>query len=213
MSDFKGYLNDNLLFEEFIQTVEESEIDSLLEGLDEIEVQLNEFLGLGKVAEKLSKFSKKADEKVSDVKDSVKNAKEAAGRDLKAAKEGAKEVVDSNVKAAQWAGKKVAEKTALAKEKFTKLMGATKDELKNVFADLKNPSEEQQKVIGELQPIFDKIAEKKLVSGVESIKVLAAILAKAESGKIPSYKAYVSSLEKLRSLPGLSSYKFLIKKA
>lgn len=212
MSGFREYLNDNVLFEEFIQTVEESEYVEVYNYLSESEAVLNEFLGLGKVAEKLGKFSKKADEKVEKAKES---AKETIETGKQVAKGVAKDLVGRPVQNVKEIGKSHAEIAQAIGKKFTELSGNARQEFKKLFGAL-NPKEltpDQAKVYGNISEIFAKVSDGKLISGSDAVLLLATILAKREPGHLPSFSNFTKELEKIRSVPGFATYKFMIKKS
>lgn len=212
MSGFREYLNDNLICEEFVQTLKKSEYQEVYDYLSESEEVLNEFLGLGKVAEKIGKFSKKADEKVENAKESAKETAEKAKDVVKGiakdvaggAKKHTSDVVQSHAEIAQAIGKKFTELSTTARGEFKKLFGAI------------NPKEltpDQAKVYGNISEIFSKVSDGKLISGSDAVLLLATILAKREPGNLPTYSNFTKELEKIRSVPGFASYKFMIKKA
>ena len=225
MSQFLEYLNDNLIAESFIDTIEKDEIDSLVEGLNESEEILNEFLGLGKLAKKVGAFSEKADKKADEVKEKVKSAVEKGketvekaayagkeiGKDIKQTVAG---VAETNKDFAKATKKAFDAKKEEVKEKFVKLSGAAKDVLKQWHEKIGELNDSQKQTLAELDPLYTKLKEGKSVGGPEAIKILSVVLAGvAEGGKYPSYKAYTKQLEKLRTLPGISSFRFTVKTA
>ena len=59
MSKFTGWLEDNLLAESLIESVDKIELDELNEALSSEIERIDEFLGLGKFAKKVGAFSEK----------------------------------------------------------------------------------------------------------------------------------------------------------
>lgn len=221
MSKFLDYVNDTLLVESVINDVEVTELSETFEVLCEAEVRLDEFLGLGKLADKLKGASEKADKKVADVK---KGAKEALETGKEAAKNiaketagkiatDAKEVGKSFKEIGEFAGKTAKEKAEAVKDKFVQVSAQAREGLKKIFSNIKDASEDQKKVLADLAPLFEKIEAGKSVGGAGAISIMAAVLAMDASGATPSYKSYQKQLEKLRTTPMLSSYRFSVKKS
>lgn len=221
MSKFLDYVNDTLLVESVINDVEVTELSETFEVLCEAEVRLDEFLGLGKLADKLKGASEKADKKVADAK---KGAKEALETGKEAAKNiaketagkiatDAKEVGKSFKEIGEFAGKTAKEKAEAVKDKFVQVSAQAREGLKKIFSNIKDASEDQKKVLDDLAPLFEKIEAGKSVGGAGAISIMAAVLAMDASGATPSYKSYQKQLEKLRTTPMLSSYRFSVKKS
>lgn len=221
MSKFLDYVNDTLLVESVIDSVEGDELNETFEVLCEAEEQLNELLGLGKLADKLKSLSTKGDKKVEDVKKGAKDALETGKEAAKnIAKEtvgklatDAKEVGKSFKEIGEFAGKKASEKAEAVKEKFVQVTGQAREALKKMFKGVASASDDQKKVLADLAPLFEKIESGKSVGGEGAIRVLASILAMDASGQTPSFKAYQKQLERLRTTPMLSSFRFSVKKS
>ena len=218
MSQFTSWLEDNLLAESLIENVEKNELDELNLFLTESEIQLNEFLGLGKLAKKVGAFSEKADKKAEDVKKGVKETGEKIAYIGKGIKDQAvdtvKEIARGNIDAAKGVKKIAQEKATDIKEKFVKVSQASKEILKQWHQKATELSPEQKKTLDELQPLFDRLVDGKKLASADTIKIIAAVQAGTkEAGHFPSYKAYTKQLETLRTLPGISSFKFTVAKA
>lgn len=221
MSKFLDYVNDMLLVESVIDSVEGDELNETFEVLCEAEEQLNELLGLGKLADKLKSLSTKGDKKVEDVKKGAKDALETGKEAAKnIAKEtvgklatDAKEVGKSFKEIGEFAGKKASEKAEAVKEKFVQVTGQAREALKKMFKGVASASDDQKKVLADLAPLFEKIESGKSVGGEGAIRVLAAILSMSADGQTPSFKAYQKQLERLRTTPMLSSFRFSVKKS
>lgn len=222
MSEFRNYVEDTMLFESYVGEVESKEdFQELLTVLTECEERLDEFLGLGKVGSALKKLSDKGDKKAEAIK---KGAKETAEKGVDVVKgiaketvgtawKDAKEVAQSHGEIAVAAGKKTSELAKEAKDKFVKVSAQGRDALKKIFKNIKDASEDQKKVLAELEPLFVKMEDgKKSVSGSQGLMTLAAILAMGPDGQTPSYKNYTKKLEMLRTTPMLSSFKISVKK-
>lgn len=221
MSKFLDYVNDTLLVESVIDSVEGDELNETFEVLCEAEEQLNELLGLGKLADKLKSLSTKGDKKVEDVKKGAKDALETGKEAAKnIAKEtvgklatDAKEVGKSFKEIGEFAGKKASEKAEAVKEKFVQVTGQAREALKKMFKGVASASDDQKKVLADLAPLFEKLENGKSVGGADCLKVLAAVLGMDASGQTPSFKVYQKQLEKLRTTPMLSSFRFSVKKS
>lgn len=221
MSKFSDYVNDTVLVESVIGDVDSNELNETYEVLCEAEEQLNELLGLGKLASKLKSLSDKGDKKVEDVKKGAKEALETGKTAAKnIAKEtagkiatDAKEVGKSFKEIGEFAGKKASEKAEAVKEKFVQVTGQAREALKKMFKGVASASDDQKKVLADLAPLFEKIESGKSVGGEGAIRVLSAILAMDASGQTPSFKAYQKQLERLRTTPMLSSFRFSVKKS
>ena len=181
MSEFRNYVEDTMLFESYVGEVESKEdFQELLTVLTECEERLDEFLGLGKVGSALKKLSDKGDKKAEEVKKATKETVEK-GKDVvkgitkdaaESIKKDAKEVAQSHKEIAVAAGKKTSELAKEAKDKFVKVSAQGRDALKKIFKNIKDASEDQKKVLAELEPLFMKIDDgKKSVSGSEGIKI------------------------------------------
>lgn len=221
MSKFIDYVNDTMLVESVIDSVETSEYQEVYEVLCECEDRLDEFLGLDKIGKKLQSLSGKADAKVDSAKAYGKGlkdeAKEAIASGKDAVKNIAKETKDKVVSDAKEVGKSFKEigvaTKDLIKDKFVKVSADAREGLKKMFKNVSKASEDQQKVVADLKDLVGSLENGKFVGGGDSIKILAAVLAMGPDGEIPSYKAYTKSLERLRSTPMLNSYKITIKNA
>lgn len=224
MSTFNEFVQDNLIFESFIPTVEKDELVQLEESLDEMQGQLNELFGLDKLGNKLKSLSDKGDKKAEELK---KGAKETAEKAVDVAKgvakdvvggtiANAKEVAKSHIDMAKAGKKAVAEKIEDIKDKFIKLSGDSREAFKTMFSKIKfnELDDAQKKLVVEFEPIFKKFQEGKSATGADAIKVLALVIAGApEAGILPKASSYLKALEKLRTTPGISSFKFQVKKA
>lgn len=202
MSKFIQYVEDVMLVESCVSELNEEQILELHEELQTIE----EVLGLGKIADKLKKFSDKSDEKIEDTKKKVKETTEKA-KDV--AKGIAKEVggkIATDTKEVLQSHKEIAQSLA---SRFAKISSTAKEGLKKMFANIKDANEDQKKVLADLAEIIEKIENNKTVSG---LKMLAAAMTMGPSGEIPSYKKYVKQLEALRTIPMFSTYKVSMKK-
>lgn len=228
MSKFIDFVNDTMLVESVIDTVEASEYQEVFEVLCECEERLDEFLGLDKLGKKLQSLSGKADAKVDatkaygkglkdEAKEAIASGKEAVKNIAKETKDkvvsDAKEVAKSNKEAAEFVVKKAGEKAQAIKDKFVKVSAEAREGLKKMFKNISGASEDQKKVIADLQDLVGSLENGRFVGGGDSVKILAAVLAMGPDGELPSFKAYTKSLEKLRSTPMLSSYKITIKNA
>lgn len=221
MSKFIDYVNDVMLVESVIDSVETSEYQEVYEVLCECEERLDEFLGLDKLGKKLQSLSGKADAKVDSAKAYGKGlkdeAKEAIASGKEAVKNIAKETKEKIATDAKEVGKSFKEIGAATKEaikdKFVKVSADAREGLKKMFKNVSKASEDQQKVVADLKDLVGSLENGKFVGGGDSIKILAAVLAMGPDGEIPSYKAYTKSLERLRSTPMLNSYKITIKTA
>jgi uncharacterized protein YjbJ (UPF0337 family) len=221
MSEFRQYIENTLFAESVISNTAEGELLELSEAVDLMEQELNELLGLGKLANKLKTLSDKGDKKLSDVKASAKETLETGKQVVKGiakdtvgkAWDDAKEVAKSHKEIAQAAGKKIGELKDEVKDKLVKVSGQSQAAFKSLFSKVKDMSPEQKKTFDDLSAIFEKLQAGKTASGSEAIKILAAVLAKSpEPGQLPKYSSYTSALEKLRTTSGISSYKISIKK-
>lgn len=222
---FRNYLNNTMLADELLESVQESELETLNEELLLIEGELNEIFGLGKLAAKIKKASDKGDEKAEELKgkakEAIASAKEKGKEVLDTAKHAgkmfAKDVVDAEhgpVKTGKAILKTGEEMGKAAKEKAVELFTKSQSVFKDIWGKMstENLTADQKATVEELKGIFGKLAAGKFLSGVDSIKVLAAVLAGSpEAGKIPSIKAYNKQLERLRTTPGMSSFKFTVK--
>lgn len=278
MTKFKEYIAESVLCESIVAEASVEELSQLIEGLTEIETELNEIAGLKKASEWLKaraekkaldaqgkaydreravnakqksemdaleakqkeekeKSDKKTAESVAkaaekkeksekraeaiskfsdDVDKKVNSAKEAFTGALKNARKAVTDRIDSarvtGAVGTALALKDVSAAKKEAAEKLRGITGAAKAPFVKFFNNLGELTEDQKKTIAELEGIYAKLSENKTVSGVEAIKIIATVLAgSAENGQVPTFKAYSKSLEKLRSLPGLSSYKFSAK--
>ncbi len=209
MSNFRQFCVDNVEAKYILENVEADELLELNEALDEIQIKLDELFGLDKLGKKISDMSKKGDEKVAKGKEAAKEFAETGKKVVKGiakdtvgkAWDDAKEVAKSHKEIAQVVGDKV-----------VKISGEARQAMSKMFAKIKEASEEQKKTLAELEPLFLKMQDGKTVGGADGLKVLSAIMAMGPSGETPTYKAYTKSLERIRTVPGFSSYKVSIKK-
>lgn len=246
---FRNYIQDNVLADQIVESVTAEELDVLIEGLDEMVVQLDEIAGLGKIskflqdraakkeaeakskhaekekdtaeklkkekeaieakaakskatADKIGEVSKKADEKVTAAKEAIKDK----AKDAKVTAVVGTKLAIADAKAS------VAEKKAAASKAIVAISGGAKKLFQKMYKNVTDISEDQKKTLADLETIYTKLAEGKTVSGSEAIKVIAAVLSgSAENGSVPSFKAYTKKLELIRTLPGISSFKFSAK--
>lgn len=208
---FRNYLHTNMLCEELVESVSDDKVELFAESVYMVEAELNELLGLGKLGEKLKSLNARGDKAVETAKEKGKEvldtAKYAAKNMAREAGEkiatDAKEVAKAHKEIAQAAGKAVV-------GAFTKSQEAIKEIWGKATGNL---SPEQTETIKSLESILKKMGSGKFLSAVESIKVLAAVLAGGTSKQIPSFKAYSKQLERLQGIPGLSSIRLSIKTA
>lgn len=211
---FRNYLNNTMLADELLESVQESELETLNEELLLIEGELNEIFGLGRLASMIKKVSDRGDKKAEELKEKGKEVLDTAKH---AGKMFAKDVVDAEhgpVKTGKAILKTGEEMGKAAKEKAVELFTKSQSVFKDIWGKMstENLTADQKATVEELKGIFGKLAAGKFLSGVDSIKVLAAVLAGSpEAGKIPSIKAYNKQLERLRTTPGMSSFKFTVK--
>lgn len=223
---FTQYLSDKVLCESVIEQLnEEVEIDELNESLELMEAELNEFLGLGKLAskvkgaaEKLGGFSDKADKKID-------AAKEAAKKKIDDTKKGvqtfAKKTVDDTKKTVAELGDKatakkdelVAKKNEL-KAKFSNVLKKSKDVFAKFGEEAISALKPAQKELAvELAPLFTKMKKGRAIGGEQALMVIAAVLAGVANadGGFPTKSEYEKKLSYLRSQPGLASFAFTAK--
>lgn len=205
---FKNYVHTNLLCEEMVSTISEDKVEVFAESAFLIEAELNELLGLGKLGDKLKGLSSKGDKAVESAKAAGKEvldtakyaaknmAKEAGGKIAT----DAKEVYQAHKEIAQAAGKSVA-------NAFTKSQEAIKD----IWGKATGLTPEQTETVKDLEAIFKKMGSGKFLSGPESVKVLAAVLAGGTSKQVPSFKSYKKQLDHLAKIPGLASVSLAVK--
>lgn len=218
---FRNYLNNTMIADELLESVQETELETLNEELFLIEGELNEIFGLGKLAAKIKKVSDKGDEKAEELKGKAKEAVEKGKEKVKNAVSTAKEVAKNVAKDtfgtdedSDTVTKSIKDASKAAKEKAVELFTKSQSVFKDIWGKMstENLTPDQKATVEELKGIFGKLAAGKFLSGVDSIKVLAAVLAGSpEAGKIPSIKAYNKQLERLRTTPGMSSFKFTVK--
>lgn len=154
---------------------------------------------------KKDEVKKKVDSAKKEIGDSIQREKEtlAAARDVaKKSAHDLKNAVDKKVIALdikkQELGKRVADVSKASKEVFKKF-----------FKNLTNLSEDQKKTLADLTTIFDKMAENKAVVGLDAIKIIAvAMSGSSEHSEVPSFKVYSKNLERLRAMPGFTTYAF-----
>lgn len=232
---FTEYLNNKVLCESLVEELNESyEIESLNEELDLMEAQLNEFLGLGKVAEKIKKgaerlsgLSDKADKKIEDTKTAAKDFVDKKKNDIKNDIQGAKYSLERKKNAIVDAGKKKvediksgieAEKEEMAArkkeigDKFNRVLTKSKDvfsKFGSAVVDALTP--EQKELAKELAPLFNKMKRGGTLSGDQALSVIAAVNAGiTHGGDFPTKKAFDKHLTTLRAQPGLASFSFAV---
>ena len=200
--NFNEYVNQHVFCSQLVESVEDTSLVTLVEELEICEAELNEFLGLGKAAEKLKSLNKTADEKLEKAKEKVKDVADTAKY---AASNMAREAKDKIVGDAKAVGQAHKEIAVAAKEKLMTLFSKSQSVFKEIWGNVskKNLSPEQQQVLMDLASANEKMSTGKFLNAEDSIKVLAAIL--AGKGQVPSAKAYTAQLEKLRSIPGMAS--------
>lgn len=155
-------------------------------------------------ADKISGFSKAADEKIEGVKKGISDKLQSAKANLQGKKYAAERVIAS-------AASTVEEKKEAAKQSYLRISAGAKSLFKKMYKNIAEASEDQKKTIADIEGIYKKLSDNEHVSGVEAIKILATVLAGSpESGEIPAYKAYRRQLDKLRTLPGFSGFKFSV---
>lgn len=216
MSKFIQYVEDVMLVESCVSELNEEQILELHEELEVIE----EFLKIGKFADKLKKFSDKQDKNVEDAKKAIgdaaskarKYAGETAEKAVDVAKGMTKDAVSGAWKHGSEIGKSHLEIAQSLASRFAKISNEAKEGLKKMFSKIKDANEDQKKVLADLAGIIERIENKKTVSGADGIRMLAAAMSMGPSGEIPSYKKYVKQLEALRTIPMFSTYKVSMKK-
>lgn len=187
-----------MLCEELAETVSEEHVELFAESVILIEAELNELLGLNRLGDKLKTLSSKGDKAVEDAKYVAKNiAKDTIGK----VANDAKEVYRSHKEIAQAAGKAIAGAFSKSQDAIKEIWGKATGNL----------SPEQTETVKDLESIFKKMGSGKFLSGPESIKVLAAVLAGGTSKQIPSFKAYKKQLDRLQEVPGLASVRLTVK--
>lgn len=207
MTKFSNYVSDNMLIESVIDEVKDEQIDSLYEELNLIETELNEFLGLNKVAKKLSDWSGK----LTSASDTVDSKIEKTKKDIKDKVETAKKKVSDTKDSI---AKSVADKKASIIKSFVTISTAAKEQLKKIFPEAKvnELTEEQKATFEEIKGVYEKLVANKKVTGIDAIKIIALILAGASvPGAIPTIKEYNKQLNRFRTLPGVSSFIFSVK--
>lgn len=207
--DFKNYVHSAMICEELVEGVSSDKIEMFAESVFLIETELNELLGLGRLSDKIKSFSDKGDKALASAKEKgkefVDDAKYVAKNIAKEAGEkiatDAKEVYQAHKEIAQAASKAVVGLVTKSQDAFKELWG-------NIPGKL---TQEQSETIKDLDAIFKKMSSGKFLSGQESLKVLAAVLAGGSSKQIPSYKAYNKQLVRLQEIPGLASVRITVK--
>lgn len=214
----KNYIDANVITEEILESVETMEdLTVLSEELELIESELNELFGWAKKAAKkvytaADKAEAVADKAKAKVKEFASDAAYVAKNISKDAKEGVTDTISGNRDAARAAKRAFDEKKAEVKDKLVAISTASLDNAKKLFGSLAGASEEVKATAKELEEVMAKLSAGKSVSGVDAIKILAAVLAGAEeNGKLPTIKKYKKQLERLRTTPGISSFKFSVK--
>lgn len=213
---FKSQLQSAMVCEEILETLTEDSVELFSEALDTIETELNEFLGFSRAGDALKNASVAGDKAVAAVKEKGKEildtAKYAAGNMAREAGEkiagDAKAIAQAHIEIAQAIDRKV------LGGRVAKMLSASQDKLKEIWgrAIQGKLSPEQMQVVTELASILQKLTDGRFLSALESLKVLAAILAGGTSNSIPEYKEYVKQVERLNAIPGLNSIRISIKK-
>lgn len=203
--NFNEYVNQHVFCSQLVESVEDTSLVTLVEELEICEAELNEFLGLGKAAEKLKSLNKTADEKLEKAKEKVKDVADTAKYAAKNIAREAKDAEYGAVNTFKEIGKAHKEMAVAAKEKLMTLFSKSQSAFKEIWGNVskKNLSPEQQQVLMDLASANEKMSTGKFLNAEDSIKVLAAIL--AGKGQVPSAKAYAAQLEKLKSIPGMAS--------
>jgi len=209
--DFRSYIHNAMLCEELVSHVALDESEVFASEVTLLEAELNELLGLGKVADKLKSLSNKGDKAVEAAKEKGKEvldtAKYAAGNMAREAKEkitrDATEVAQAHKEIAQAAGKAAVGLFTKSQAMFKELLGG----------EWKKLTPEQEATMKELEGIFKKMKSGKFLSAPESMSVLATILAKGDSKEFPGYKAYTKQLERLQAIPGMKMVRVAVKNA
>lgn len=205
---FRNYLHTTMLCEELVESVSDDKVELFAESVYMVEAELNELLGLGKLGEKLKSLNARGDKAVETAKEKGKEvldtAKYAAKNMAREAGEkiatDAKEVAKAHKEIAQAAGKAVV-------GAFTK----SQEAIKEIWGKATGLTPEQTETVKDLESIFKKMGSGKFLSGPESVKVLAAVLAGGTSKQVPSFKAYSKQLERLQGIPGLASVRLTVK--
>lgn len=230
---FTQYLSDKVLCESVIdQLNEEVEIDELNESLELMEAELNEFLGLGKLAskvkgaaEKLGGFSDKADKKIDNAKEAAKKKIEDTKTDIKNTAKGAQYSAERKINAAKKTVSDIGDRATVAKDELV----AKKNELKAKFTSVLKKSKDvfakfgeeaisalkpaQKELAVELAPLFTKMKKGRAIGGEQALMVIAAVLAGVANadGGFPTKSEYEKKLSYLRGQPGLASFAFTAK--
>lgn len=239
---FKSQLQNAMICEEILSGVVETDMELFVETILTLESELDEALNLADKAKKLKEAGKKfvddaryvAKNIASDIGGTIaRDAKEVAKSHVeigKAVKSGVGKFADDakyvakNIAAdiggtiardVKEVGKSHLEIATAAKAAVIRLLSKSTDAAKEMWGKVVDGrlSEEQMKVITELAEILKKLTSGKFLSVADSIKVLAAILAGGTSKEVPEYKKYLEQLERLKSIPGLSSITISIKNA
>ena len=232
---FGEFVNNKNLSEYMVESIETvEELDTLNEELELLEAQLNEFLGLGKVADKiksgaerLSKFSSSTDKAIDTKKKEARDYVDAKKAEIEAAAKGVKYAAERKVNAAKDAVTKKVEDIKTSAEENREEMKRRKEEIgkrfSNVLANAKNVFQkfgtavvdsltpEQKELAKELAPIFNKLKRGGVVTGDQALSIFAAVQSGiTHGGDFPTKKAYDVNLKKLRSQPGLASFSFSV---
>jgi len=230
---FTQYVNNEILCESLLASVEEpTELETLVEEVALIEDTLNEFLGLGKLADKLTDRAK----------GKAKDAREKQKEETKSYFEKQKEE-RARIRAKEEKGKALAGKIADVSGKIDKKVSeigdrataakdaviAKKDELKASFGKVLKGAKDvftkfgeesmakltpkQKELATELAPLFNKMKRGRSITGEQSLMVIAAVLAGIANadGGFPSKADYDKQLTRLRTLPGMHSFAFSVK--
>jgi len=215
----KLYIDNSMIAESLVESVDVEELDTLAEELLLIEGELNELFGFRKIASKLrtkadeyagklEKVSDEGDKKVATARKFVDDKAKAAGKFVDDKATSARKFVSDK---AETAGKAIEKKKEDVKDSVVKSFGATQEAFKKFF-NIKNLTAEQEATKKDLEPLYEKIMNGKTISGADTLKILAAVLAGAEeAGKVPGFKKYQNQLTRLRTTPGMSSFKFSVK--
>jgi len=154
MSDFRTYIEMNMLSEQLVETIENEDLKEFVLFLDESEDQLNEFIGLNKVsnflknradkkeADKEKELSDKEQKALSDIQKQKEKNKVSATK----SKEFASKVEDISKKTDKFIGDVKKE----SKERLTKVTTGSIQAFKTLFSKIKDMSPEQKKTFDEL---------------------------------------------------------------
>jgi hypothetical protein len=207
---FRNYINNTMICEELVESVEGEDLEVLFEELYIMEAELNEIAGLGKLASFLKKANDKGDEAAAKAKEKGKEVLDTAKY---AAKNMAKEAKDKIVGDAKAIGQAHKEIAVAAKDKAVQVVTKAQDAFKDIWGKAMKTelTPDQKATVEELKGIFAKMASGKYLNREDSVKVLAAVLAGGSTEGFPSIKAYNKQLERLRTTPGINSVQISVK--